>query len=103
MVSNRVQASAQESCERSDTKDLSYLPSPKQAQATEGVLPLSGGAGPAVVLSHPGRGSALTWPYQQPVLSAAGFRVIAYSRRGYYGSPAGSAADTGNYAETLMR
>jgi pimeloyl-ACP methyl ester carboxylesterase len=111
MVSNRVQASAQESCERSDTKDLSYLPSPKQAQATEGVLPLSGGAGlyywdtggegPAVVLSHPGRGSALTWPYQQPVLSAAGFRVIAYSRRGYYGSPAGSAADTGNYADDL--
>jgi pimeloyl-ACP methyl ester carboxylesterase len=111
MVSNRVQASVQESCERSDTKDLSYLPSPKQAQATEGVLPLSGGAGlyywdtggegPAVVLSHPGRGSALTWPYQQPVLSAAGFRVIAYSRRGYYGSPAGSAADTGNYADDL--
>tara|TARA_R110001592_G_scaffold83221_5_gene246374 strand:+ start:1259 stop:2227 length:969 start_codon:yes stop_codon:yes gene_type:complete len=111
MVSNRVQASAQDTCERSDTKDLSYLPSPKQAQATEGVLPLSGGAGlyywdtggegPAVVLSHPGRGSALTWPYQQPVLSAAGFRVIAYSRRGYYGSPAGSAADTGNYADDL--
>ncbi|MEH6385510.1 MAG: alpha/beta hydrolase [Colwellia sp.] len=111
MVSNRVQASVQESCERSDTKDLSYLPSPKQAQATEGVLPLSGGAGlyywdtggegPAVVLSHPGRGSTLTWPYQQPVLSAAGFRVIAYSRRGYYGSPAGSAADTGNYADDL--
>ncbi|MBA6233100.1 alpha/beta hydrolase [Colwellia sp. MB3u-28] len=111
MVSNRVQASAQESCERSDTKDLSYLPSPKQVQATEGVLPLSGGAGlyywdtggegPAVVLSHPGRGSALTWPYQQPVLSAAGFRVIAYSRRGYYGSPAGLAADTGNYADDL--
>jgi pimeloyl-ACP methyl ester carboxylesterase len=78
---------------------------------TEGVLPLSGGAGlyywdtggngPTIVLSHPGRGSALTWPYQQPVFSAAGFRVIAYSRRGYFGSPAGSADDTGNYADDI--
>ena len=88
-----------------------YVPIPQQAQMLEGVLPLSGGAGlyywdtggsgPVVVLSHPGRGSALTWPYQQPVLSAAGFRVIAYSRRGYFGSPAGSKDDKGNYADDL--
>jgi pimeloyl-ACP methyl ester carboxylesterase len=53
------------------------------------------------VLSHPGRGSALTWPYQQPVFAKAGFRTIAYSRRGYFGSPAGSKSDTGNYADDL--
>lgn len=110
IVSN-VQARTKDASDIADTKELSYLPIPKQAQATEGVLPLSGGAGlyywdtggegPTVVLSHPGRGSALTWPYQQPVFSAAGFRVIAYSRRGYYGSPAGSANDTGNYADDL--
>lgn len=88
-----------------------YLPIPKQVPATEGVLPLSGGAGlyywdtggegPVIILSHPGRGSALTWPYQQPVFAKAGFRTVAYSRRGYFGSPAGSKDDTGNYADDL--
>jgi pimeloyl-ACP methyl ester carboxylesterase len=110
-ITSNVQARKKDVSDISNTKELSYLPSPKQVQVTEGVLPLSGGAGlyywdtggdgPAIVLSHPGRGSALTWPYQQPVLSAAGFRVIGYSRRGYYGSPAGSANDTGNYADDL--
>lgn len=105
-----TQAKAPDSALSATTK-FTYIPIPKQVQASEGVLPLSGGAGlyywdtggkgPAVVLSHPGRGSALTWPYQQPVLSAAGFRVIAYSRRGYFGSPAGSKEDTGNYADDL--
>jgi pimeloyl-ACP methyl ester carboxylesterase len=108
-LASNAQARTKDASNVSNTKELSYLPSPKQVQVTEGVLPLSGGAGlyywdtggegPAVVLSHPGRGSALTWPYQQPVFSAAGFRVIAYSRRGYYGSPAGSATDTGTYAD----
>ena len=110
-ISGNVLAKTANVSDLSDTKEWCYLPIPKQAHVSEGVVPLSGGAGlyywdtggdgPAVVLSHPGRGSALTWPYQQPVFSAAGFRVIAYSRRGYYGSPAGSADDTGNYADDL--
>ena len=35
---------------------------------------------------HPATGSALIWGYQQPVFAKAGYRVIAYSRRGYYNS-----------------
>lgn len=110
-IASNVQARTKDISNISDTKELSYSPPPKQALATEGVLPLSGGAGlyywdtggegPTVVLSHPGRGSALTWPYQQPVFAKAGFRTIAYSRRGYFGSPAGSISDTGNYADDL--
>ena len=110
VVSN-VQATIIKSGDKGGAQESNYLPSPKQVPVTEGVLPLSGGAGlyywdtggngPTILLSHPGRGSALTWPYQQPVFSAAGFRVIAYSRRGCFASPAGSANDTGNYADDI--
>ncbi|MBL1292887.1 MAG: twin-arginine translocation pathway signal protein [Alteromonadaceae bacterium] len=110
IISN-VQAQTQNADVNSSKIEPKHLPIPKQAPATEGVLSLSGGAGlyywdtggegPAVVLLHPGRGSALTWPYQQPAFAKAGFRTIAYSRRGYFGSPAGSKSDTGNYADDL--
>jgi pimeloyl-ACP methyl ester carboxylesterase len=46
----------------------------------------SGGDGIPVVLMHPATGSALIWSYQQPAFVKAGYRVIAYSRRGYNGS-----------------
>jgi pimeloyl-ACP methyl ester carboxylesterase len=46
----------------------------------------TGGDGEPIVLLHPATGSALIWGYQQPVFAKAGFRVIAYSRRGYYNS-----------------
>jgi pimeloyl-ACP methyl ester carboxylesterase len=59
----------------------------------------TGGDGPAVVLLHPGTGSHAVWGYQQPVLAAAGYRVIAYSRRGHLGSP--STQDPGCAAEDL--
>jgi len=39
-----------------------------------------------VVLLHPGTGSGASWSYQQPVFSAAGYRVIGYSRRNHYRS-----------------
>lgn len=110
-ISSNIQASEQGSCGIPGSEEPRYLTPPEQAPVTEGVLSLPGGAGlyywdtggdgPAVVLSHPGRGSALTWPYQQPVFAAAGFRTIGYSRRGHFGSPAGSEKDTGNYAEDL--
>jgi pimeloyl-ACP methyl ester carboxylesterase len=45
------------------------------------------------VLLHAGTQSADGWVYQQPVLSQVGYRVIAYSRRGYAGSDSDSAAD----------
>lgn len=77
-------------------------PIPRQVPVKEGKVDVgeadlyywdTGGRGPAVVLLHPFTGSALSWPYQQPVLARAGYRVIAYSRRGHYGS---SPLDPGN-------
>ncbi len=75
---------------------MKAMPIPPQAPFTEGVAELpsggklyyrdSGGAGPAVVFSHPATGSALVWPYQQPAFAAAGYRVVAYSRRSHFGS-----------------
>jgi pimeloyl-ACP methyl ester carboxylesterase len=43
----------------------------------------SGGAGPAVVLLHAGTGSARVWEHQWGPLAQAGYRVVAYDRRGY--------------------
>src|SRR6202050_2473461 len=71
------------------------VPLPAQVPAKEGLAPLTdthlwywdtGGDGAPVVLLHPASGSGLIWGYQQPVLAKAGYRVIAYSRRAYYGS-----------------
>lgn len=59
----------------------------------------SGGDGAAVLLLHPGTGSHAVWGYQIPVLVAAGFRVIGYSRRGHLGSPA--TADQGCAVDDL--
>ena len=59
----------------------------------------TGGDGPAVVLLHPGTGSHAVWGYQQPVLAAAGYRVIGYSRRGHMGSP--GTEEPGSSAEDL--
>lgn len=49
----------------------------------------TGGTGTPVILVHAGTGSAYVWGYQQEALVAAGYRVIAYSRRGYRGSDPG--------------
>jgi pimeloyl-ACP methyl ester carboxylesterase len=55
----------------------------------------TGGGGEAIVLVHAATGSAYSWGYQQRAFAAAGYRVIAYSRRGYRGSDAGPADDRG--------
>jgi pimeloyl-ACP methyl ester carboxylesterase len=47
----------------------------------------SGGPGVPIVLLHPSTIDALAWTYQQPEFVRAGYRVIAYSRRGYGRSP----------------
>ncbi|WP_433272261.1 alpha/beta fold hydrolase [Actinosynnema sp. CS-041913] len=89
-----------------------YVPEPVPAQvpAREGFLDVpgarlwywdTGGRGPAVVLVHPGSGSALSWPYQQPVFARAGYRVIAYSRRGHYNSTAPDPDNPGVGADDL--
>jgi pimeloyl-ACP methyl ester carboxylesterase len=43
----------------------------------------SGGEGPAVVLLHPNTGTSAIWAKQVPALVAAGFRAIAFDRRGW--------------------
>lgn len=49
----------------------------------------TGGAAAPVVLLHPHSGNHLSWDAQTPAFVAAGYRVIAYSRRGYHGSKMG--------------
>ena len=46
----------------------------------------SGGDGPPVVMLHPVTGTADVFAFQLHALAAAGYRVIAYSRRGHGGS-----------------
>jgi pimeloyl-ACP methyl ester carboxylesterase len=54
----------------------------------------TGGPGDAIVLLHPGSGSAEFYPHQQPVFAQAGYRVISYSRRGQHKSELGNDAGT---------
>lgn len=99
-------------------KEIRWMPAqttwadiPEQAAATEGYVDINGvklwywdtgGDGEPVVLMHPLTGSAAIWGYQQPALVAAGFRVIAYSRRGHYKSDAGPGDDTGTAVGDLQ-
>ena len=59
----------------------------------------TGGTGPPVILLHAGTGSSQVWEHQLPAFTAAGYRVIAYDRRGHGrtivkdGGPHGTAAD----------
>ncbi len=69
---------------------------PDQALAKMGTFEVSpgqhiahwdtGGDGPALLLCHPYTGNLMSWPFQQPFFAKAGFRTIAYSRRGFAGS-----------------
>src|SRR5262245_32724380 len=42
----------------------------------------TGGAGTPLILMHPFAGSLESWPAQRVAFAGAGYRVIAYSRRG---------------------
>lgn len=73
----------------------SWTEEPPQAPAREHMIEVdggrlwawdTGGEGPPLVLMHAHTGSGATWGYQQPVFAAAGYRVIAYSRRGHFRS-----------------
>jgi pimeloyl-ACP methyl ester carboxylesterase len=86
------------------------LPVPPQVPLAEGIAQLAdtrlwfqdtGGTGEPIVLLHPASGSALIWGYQQPAFAAAGYRVICYSRRGYYGSAPLDHANPGIASEDL--
>ena len=75
---------------------------PREAQADLPGVHLSysdtGGNGAAVVFVHAATGSRRVWEYQVPAFTAAGYRVIAYDRRGFGRStvdPAGPQPGTG--------
>jgi pimeloyl-ACP methyl ester carboxylesterase len=62
------------------------------AQTREGYVTLpgarifyndSGGSGVPVIFLHAATGSSRVWEYQLPAFSAAGYRVIAFDRRGW--------------------
>lgn len=85
---------------------------PAQAPATDHMIDVggvrlsawdTGGTGETVVLMHPGTGSAAIWGYQQPALVQAGYRVIAYSRRGHGTSGRGPDNDSASAVDDLVR
>jgi pimeloyl-ACP methyl ester carboxylesterase len=58
----------------------------------------TGGSGVPVVFLHAATGSSRVWEYQLPAFTAAGYRVVAYDRRGFGRSvidPAGQQPGTG--------
>lgn len=61
----------------------------------------SGGPGRPVVLIHGWPLSAESWDQQVPALTDAGYRVIAYDRRGFGRSAPGSAYDYNTLAQDL--
>lgn len=62
----------------------------------------TGGPGAAIVLCHPASQSSQIWAYQQPVFAKAGYRVIAYSRRGVYRSERGPDGEPGTTTGDLL-
>jgi pimeloyl-ACP methyl ester carboxylesterase len=87
------------------------FPIPLQAQAVEGFANTTqarlwfwntGSDGEAVILCHPASQSCRSWSYQQPILAAAGYRVIAYSRRGHYRSEIGAEDERGTSVSDLV-
>lgn len=75
---------------------------PSQVAVTDGLADIgdvqlaywdTGGTGEVVILLHPRTGSRDIWGYQLPVLAAAGYRVVAYSRRSHAGSGLGPPDD----------
>lgn len=83
---------------RAGQLDFAVVRVPEQVPAKSGTIDMdgfklaywdTGGEGRPVVLLHPASVGHDAWVYQQPALSKAGFRVIAFARRGYKGSDAG--------------
>jgi pimeloyl-ACP methyl ester carboxylesterase len=81
---------------KTNTVMWEQVPIPEQVPVTEGMVNVdpnmdlyywdTGGDGEPIIMLHAATGSANFWGYQQPVFAKAGYRVIAYSRRGYAGS-----------------
>lgn len=63
----------------------------------------TGGDGAAVILLHAGVGSGQCWGHQEPAFTAAGHRLIFYSRRGHAGSVLGDGRAPGTGSDDLLR
>jgi len=61
----------------------------------------TGGSGSAVVFLHSNTGSSQNWDNQIPVFTRAGYRFIAYDRRGWGRSIAETGAQPGTAADDL--
>jgi pimeloyl-ACP methyl ester carboxylesterase len=88
------------------------IPIPPQVPAREGMADVGGarlwywdtaGDGHPVVLMHAATQSAAGWVYQQPALARAGYRAIAYSRRGYFRSDPADPSAPGFAVDDLHR
>lgn len=62
----------------------------------------TGGSGVPVVFMHAATGSSRVWEHQEAAFTAAGFRVIAYDRRGFGRTAVGAAAPPGTAADDLQ-
>jgi len=61
----------------------------------------TGGSGVPIVVLHSNTGSSQNWEHQIPAFTAAGFRLIAYDRRGWGRSVARPGASPGTAADDL--
>jgi pimeloyl-ACP methyl ester carboxylesterase len=61
----------------------------------------TGGSGTPVVLLHANTGSSRVWEYQIPAFTAAGYRVIAFDRRGWGRTEVGPDAQPGTAADDV--
>lgn len=87
------------------------IPVPKQVSATSGHIDIgavtlaywdTGGPGEVLVLNHPVCQGSACWAYQQPAFASAGYRVIAWSRRGTDTTPRGRESDPSTSAGDLL-
>src|SRR5580765_2662211 len=62
----------------------------------------TGGAGVPIVLMHAATGSVASWEHQTPVFVKAGYRVIAFDRRGWGGTTTDPNAPMGTAADDLL-
>jgi pimeloyl-ACP methyl ester carboxylesterase len=81
------------------------------SQTAEGLAPVSGatlfytdsgGRGVALVLMHAATGSVRTWEHQTAALASAGYRVIAFDRRGWGRTTTEPGAAPGTAADDLI-
>jgi pimeloyl-ACP methyl ester carboxylesterase len=87
-----------------------HIPVPQQSPATSGHIDIgavklaywdTGGPGEVVILNHPNCQGSACWAYQQPALAGAGYRVIAWSRRGTDTTSRGPDHDPSTAADDL--